>query len=265
MSQVKRLFLIDSMALIYRAHFALHQYTRTNSKGVEVSAILGFANTITEIVQKQSFTHIVAAWDTPAQTWRKDLYESYKANRQVQPESITTAIPYSKRLLEALGIPHISVPGYEADDIIGTLQKRAIQAGFEVYMVSPDKDLGQLVNKNVWLYKPGKAGAPAITWGLEETLAHWGVDRVEQIPDMLGLWGDTSDNIPGVPKVGFKTAQKLIATFGSLEKSIEKKSTTKSIHRGKPGKIPRTSSSFEKISYDRNRCSITIGSHRKAL
>ena len=221
MAKRKVLFLLDSMALIYRAHFALHKYTRTNSKGLEVGALLGFANTVTEILQKQAPTHIVAIWDVPARTWHKDLYEDYKANRQVQPEAITTAIPYSKRLLEALGIPYLDVPGYEADDIIGTLQKKAKTEGFDVYMVSPDKDLGQLVGEHVWLYKPRKKGTAATSWGVKEVLAQWGIQQVGLIPDMLALWGDSSDNIPGVPKIGFKTAQKLINTYGPLEAILQ--------------------------------------------
>ncbi|MEM9569593.1 MAG: DNA polymerase I [Bacteroidota bacterium] len=227
MAAPKKLFLIDAMGLIYRAHFALHQYTRTNSKGVAVGALLGFANALVEVLEKQTPTHVIAAFDMKAPTWRKKLYPAYKAQRQEQPEAITAAIPYSKELLGAFHIPSIGFEGYEADDIIGTLSQKATQKGYEVYIMSADKDLAQLVNPHVHLYKPSSGGKPAVIWDEKEVLAHWGVAEVTQIPDILGLWGDASDNIPGVPKVGAKTAKKLIAQFGSVERLIEKATTLK--------------------------------------
>lgn len=227
MAVPKKLFLIDAMGLIYRAHFALHQYTRTNSKGLEIGALLGFANSLVEVLEKQAPTHVIAAFDMKAPTWRKKIYPAYKAQRQEQPEAITAAIPYSKELLAAFHIPSIGLAGYEADDIIGTLSQKATREGYEVYIVSSDKDLAQLVNPHVHLYKPSSGGKPAVVWDEKEVLAHWGVEKVAQIPDILGLWGDASDNIPGVPKVGPKTAKKLIGQFGSIERLIEKAAALK--------------------------------------
>ena len=223
----RKLFLIDAMALIYRAHFALHQRTYTNSQGLEVGALLGFANSLVELLQKQSPSHVIAAFDRKEATWRQELYPAYKAHRLVQPEAITTAIPYSQQLLEGFHIPSVDLKGYEADDIIGTLAHQAVTAGFEVYIVSLDKDMGQLVGSHVALYKPSNGGKPAVIWQKKEVLAHWQVKEVGQIPDILGLWGDVSDNIPGVPNIGPKTAQKLIKTFGSVENLIARKEELK--------------------------------------
>ncbi len=220
MTHKKTLYILDSLALIYRAHFALYQHTHTNSKGVAIGALLGFANSLVEMIQKRKPTHIIATFDTKKGSWRKEEYPLYKAHREVQPEAITTAIPYSKQLLEAFGIPCVEKEGYEADDVIGTLALQAATTDFEVYIVSPDKDLGQLVQKNIWLYKPSSGQKPAMVWGEKEVLDYWGISKVSLIPDMLGLCGDSSDNIPGVPKIGIKTAQKLMNSFGSLEEIL---------------------------------------------
>ena len=218
MPKIKKLFLLDALALLYRAHFALHTHTRTNSKGVHTGAVLGFANTLLDVINKHAPTHVVAAFDTKTPTWRKELYPPYKAQRQVQPEAITAGIPHSQRLLKAFGIPVVSLDGYEADDIIGTLTQQALKEHFHVYIVSSDKDLGQLVQANVWLYKPSSGKRPAVLWDKEAVLAHWNIRDVHQIPDILGLSGDSSDNIPGVPNIGPKTAQKLIANHEAIEK-----------------------------------------------
>ncbi len=217
MEKGKKLFLIDTMALIYRAHFALHQYTRRNSEGMEVGALLGLTNTLLDLLQKQSPTHVVAVYDSKETTWRKELYPAYKAQREQQPEGITIAIPYTKKLFDAFQIPHISLPGYEADDIIGTLTKQALALDFDTYIVSADKDLAQLVEEHISIYKPSSRGKPPTIQRLQDILAEWQIAKPSQVIDILGLWGDSSDNIPGVPGIGSKTARKLIASFGSIE------------------------------------------------
>ncbi len=216
----KKLFLIDTMALLYRSHFALHRHGRRNSKNMEVGALFGFANTLVSIINKELPTHVIALYDCKEPTWRKEIYPDYKIHRQAQPEAITTAIPYSYRLLEAFGIPLIRKPGYEADDLIGTLAKKGAQEGYRVYIVSRDKDFAQLVGPNVALYHLGNAGSPSKILTQEEVLASWDIDHPSQVIDILGLCGDSVDNIPGVPGIGKKGAQKLVATYGSVENTI---------------------------------------------
>lgn len=217
----KKLFLLDAMALIYRAHFAFIKRPLMNSKGVNVSAVSGFTNTLWEVIKKQQPTHIAVGFDLPGPTFRHEMYEPYKANREAQPEDITIAIPIIKRLIEAFNIPVAAVPGYEADDVIGTLAKQAEKEGFEVYMMTPDKDYAQLVSENVYMYKPARTGNGAQILGKEEVLEKWGIERIDQVVDMLGLQGDAVDNIPGIRGIGPKTAQKLLAKFGSIEELLE--------------------------------------------
>ncbi|CAH0995015.1 DNA polymerase I [Emticicia aquatica] len=213
----KKLFLLDAMALIYRAHFAFVKAPRITSKGLNTSCVFGFANAILEVIQKEKPTHIGVAFDLPGGTFRNEMYPAYKANRQEQPEDITIAIPYVKKLVEAMDIPLLMVQGFEADDVIGTIAKKAAKADFEVFMMTPDKDYGQIVEEHVYLYKPAIFGKDVEIMGVKEICDRWGISRTEQIIDLLGLMGDAVDNIPGVPGVGEKTAAKLIAAYDSVE------------------------------------------------
>ncbi|MBE9485346.1 MAG: DNA polymerase I [Bacteroidetes bacterium] len=217
MPDKKKLFLLDAMALIYRAYFALNKNPRINSKGLNTSAILGFANTLLDIIRNEQPSHIGVAFDTQAPTVRVKEYAEYKANRDKMPEDIALAIPYIIELIEALNIPVLKVDGYEADDVIGTLAKKAETSGFEVFMMTPDKDFGQLVSENILMYKPARKGNKPEILGVDEICLKYKIQEPEQLIDILGLWGDASDNIPGVPGVGEKTASKLIAEFGSVE------------------------------------------------
>ncbi|WP_031527935.1 DNA polymerase I [Dyadobacter crusticola] len=217
---VHKLFLLDAMALIYRAHFAFIKAPRITSKGLNTSAVFGFTNTLLEVLQKEKPTHIGVAFDTAAPTFRHVQFEAYKAQRQEQPEDITVAIPLVKRLLKAMCIPILELDGYEADDIIGTIAKEASNAGFEVFMMTPDKDYGQLVEEHVHIYKPAFLGKSAEVLGVNEILERWQIQRIDQVIDILGLMGDAVDNIPGVPGVGEKTAQKLISEYDTIENLI---------------------------------------------
>ncbi|WP_439558561.1 DNA polymerase I [Dyadobacter sp.] len=217
---VHKLFLLDAMALIYRAHFAFIKAPRITSKGLNTSAVFGFTNTLLEVLQKEKPTHIGVAFDTAAPTFRHVQFEAYKAQRQEQPEDITVAIPLVKRLLKAMCIPILELDGYEADDIIGTIAKEASLAGFEVFMMTPDKDYGQLVEEHVHIYKPAFLGKSAEVLGVNEILERWQIQRIDQVIDILGLMGDAVDNIPGVPGVGEKTAQKLISEYDTIENLI---------------------------------------------
>ncbi|MFK7767342.1 MAG: DNA polymerase I [Mariniblastus sp.] len=217
----KKLYLLDAMALIYRAHFALIRSPRYTSGGACTSAVFGVANTVFDIISKQEPSHIAVAFDTREPTFRHEVFPEYKAQRDALPEDIAEQFPLVDKLFEALNITTIRKPGFEADDIIGTLAKEAELEGFEIFMVTPDKDYTQLVSEKVTMYKPGRQGGSPELLGVPEVLEKWQVERVDQVIDVLGLMGDASDNIPGVPGVGPKTAQKLIAKFGSVEKLLE--------------------------------------------
>jgi len=217
----KRLFLLDAMALIYRAYYALNKNPRITSKGLNTSAILGFANSLFDVIKNEKPTHIGVAFDTHAPTVRHEEFTAYKANREAMPEDIGTAIPYIIELLKGFNIPILALDGYEADDIIGTIARKAEAEGFTVYMMTPDKDFGQLVTDNVLQYKPGKPGEPAVIMGVKEVCEKFGVKRPSQVIDMLGLWGDASDNIPGIPGVGEKTARKLLEEYDTVENLIK--------------------------------------------
>ncbi len=221
MENDKRLFLLDAMALIYRAYFALSRNPRINSKGLNTSAVLGFANTLLDILKNENPTHIGIAIDTIAPTQRHIDFTEYKAQREKMPEDIATSIPYITKFIEYLNIPLLFVDGYEADDIIGTLAKKAEKEGFVTYMMTPDKDFGQLVSDKIFMYKPARSGKKAEIWGVKEVCQRYGIERPEQLIDILGLWGDASDNIPGVPGIGEKTAAKLIAQYGSIENLLK--------------------------------------------
>jgi DNA polymerase-1 len=215
-----RLYLLDGMALLYRAHFAFIRSPIFTSDRVNTSALYGFTNTLLDIIESEKPTHIAVALDTHAPTERHEIFAAYKAQRDEMPEDIGMAIPQIKRLLEAMRIPLLIKDGFEADDIIGTYAKRAGAEGFETFMVTPDKDFGQLVDEHIRIYKPGRSGADAEILGVAEICQRWGIERPEQVIDILGLMGDASDNIPGVKGVGEKTATELIQTHGSLEKVI---------------------------------------------
>ncbi len=216
----KKLFLLDAMALIYRAYFAFNKNPRLSSKGVNTSAVFGFANVLLDLLKNEKPTHIAVAFDTMAPTVRKVGFEAYKAHRQETPEDIITAIPYVIELIEGFNIPVLSVDGYEADDVIGTLAKQAEKHGFTTYMMTPDKDFGQLVSDKTFIYKPGKFGSDVEILGVKEVCEKFGISRPEQVIDILGLWGDAADNIPGIPGIGEVTAKKLLAEFDSVENLI---------------------------------------------
>ncbi len=216
-----KLFLLDAMALIYRAHFAFSKNPRVNSKGLNTGVMLGFTNTLLEIVDKEKPTHIGVAFDTHAPTFRHVQFAAYKANRQEQPEDIAIAIPWVKEIVKAFNIPILELDGYEADDVIGTLAKQAEKENFTVYMMTPDKDYGQLVDDHIFLYKPSFMGNGVDIMGPKEICAKWDIERVDQVRDILGLMGDAVDNIPGIPGIGQKTAVKLLKTYGTVEELIK--------------------------------------------
>lgn len=218
---VKKLFLLDGMALIYRAYFALSKVPRLTSYGLNTGAIMGFTNTLLELLKNQQPSHIAVVFDTEAPTSRHIEFEAYKAHREKMPEDLAASIPYIFRLIEGFNIPIITQDGFEADDIIGTLAKKAEKEGFTVYCMTPDKDFGQLVSENIFIYKPARMGNGAETLGVPEILSKWEITDVSQVIDILGLWGDAVDNIPGIPGIGEKTAKKLIQEFGSVEGIIE--------------------------------------------
>ncbi len=213
----KKLFLLDGMALVYRAHFAFISRPILTSKGVNTSALYGFTQTLLDILNRQQPTHIAVAFDTQAPTQRHVEFPAYKATRQEMPEDLSQALPHVRRMVEAFRIAVLTCDGYEADDIIGTLVRRAESEGFQSYMVTPDKDFGQLIDENTFLYKPARMGNEVEIIGLPEIQSRWGVQRPEQVADVLALMGDASDNIPGVPGIGEKTAMKLIGQYGSVE------------------------------------------------
>jgi len=216
-----KLFLLDAMALIYRAYYAFKNNPRVSSKGVNTSAVFGFANTLFDVLRKEKPSHIGVAFDTIAPTVRHEGYEFYKAHREETPEDIISSLPLIHELLHAFNIPVLYVDGFEADDVIGTLAKQAEAAGWTTYMMTSDKDFGQLVSPTTLIYKPGKFGGDVEIMGVKEVCEKFGVSNPSQVIDMLGLWGDASDNIPGIPGVGEVTARKLLAEFGTVENLVE--------------------------------------------
>ena len=217
MTMKKKLFLLDAYALIYRAHFAFINNPRINSKGLNTSAIFGFCNSLMEVINNHEPSHLAVVFDPPGGSNREGVFEDYKANRQEMPEDIRNCIPYIFELLKAMNIRVEMEAGYEADDLIGTLAKQAEKKGFTTYMMTPDKDFGQLVSDNIFIYKPGRGGNPSEILGPKEVCAKFEIEHPEQVIDILGLWGDAVDNIPGVPGIGEKTAKKLISHYGSVE------------------------------------------------
>lgn len=217
---MKKLFLLDGMALIYRAHFALSKSPRFTSGGLNTSAVMGFTNTLLDVLKKEKPTHMAVVFDTDAPTERHTDFEAYKAHREAMPEDLAKALPYIFKVVLGFNIPLITSDGYEADDIIGTLAKKAEAKGYEVYCMTPDKDFAQLVSENIKIYKPARMGNEMEILGVKEVLEKWEVERVEQVIDILGLWGDAVDNIPGIPGIGEKTAKQLIKQYGSMENII---------------------------------------------
>ncbi len=228
MEGINKVFLLDAMALIYRAHFAFSKNPIVNSKGVNTSAVYGFLNTLLELINKEKPTHFAVAFDTKAPTFRSEIFTEYKANRERQPEDIQVAIPIIKKFLNNLNIQTVEKDGFEADDVIGTLSYEISQEkNTKVFMMTPDKDFAQLVKENVFLYKPAFMGRGVDILGVDEVLKKFQIERVDQVIDFLGLQGDSVDNIPGVPGVGPKTAQKLLKEYGDIEGIIENKDKIK--------------------------------------
>ncbi len=217
----KKLFLLDALALIYRAYYALIRAPRVTSKGKNTNAQFGFTNTLLELINKEKPTHLAVVFDTSAPTERHTDFEGYKANRQETPEDLRVSLPDIKRIITAFNLPCLELDGFEADDIIGTLAIEAADLGYTVYMVTPDKDYGQIVTENIYMYKPASQGNNAEILGEKEICEKWGIKRVSQVIDMLGLMGDAADNIPGIPGVGEKTAAKLLAEYDTLENILD--------------------------------------------
>lgn len=217
MSAQKRLYLLDAYALIFRGYFAFIKNPRINSKGMDTSAIMGFMNALMDVIKREKPDHLAVAFDKGGSTYRYEMYQEYKANRDETPEAIKIAVPYIQELLKAMHIPIIEVAGFEADDLIGTIAKQAEKENYQVYMVTPDKDFAQLVSENIFMYKPARMGNDIEIWGIPEVLAKFEIERPEQVIDYLGMMGDAADNIPGLPGVGEKTAKKFLAEYGSME------------------------------------------------
>ena len=221
MANRKRLFLLDAYALIFRGYYAFIKNPRINSKGLDTSAILGFTNSLLDVIKREKPDYLAVCFDKGGSVDRVEVFPEYKANRLETPEAIKIAVPYIEQILEAMKIPVIVKEGYEADDIIGTLAKKAEKAGFDTYMVTPDKDYAQLVSEHIFMYRPPRMGNGYEKWGVEEVKAKFEVENPEQVIDFLGMMGDSVDNIPGLPGVGEKTAKKFIATYGSMEGLFE--------------------------------------------
>ena len=217
MADQKRLFLLDAYALIFRGYYAFIKNPRINSKGMDTSAIMGFMNSLMDVIKREKPDHLAVAFDKGGSDYRFEMYQEYKAHRDETPEAIKIAVPYIQELLRAMHIPIVEKAGFEADDLIGTLAKQAEKEGFQVFMVTPDKDFAQLVSENIFMYKPARMGNDIEIWGIPEVLAKFEIERPDQVIDFLGMMGDAADNIPGLPGVGEKTAKKFLAEYGTLE------------------------------------------------
>jgi len=217
MSAQKRLFLLDAYALIFRGYYAFIKNPRINSKGLDTSAIMGFMNSLMDVIKREKPDHLAVAFDKGGSDLRNDIFPEYKANRDATPDAIKIAVPYIQELLKAMHIPIIEVKGYEADDLIGTIAKQAEKQNFKVFMVTPDKDFAQLVSANIFMYKPARMGNGIEIWGIPEVLEKFEIERPEQVIDFLGMMGDAADNIPGLPGVGEVTAKKFLKEFGTME------------------------------------------------
>lgn len=257
-----KLLLIDAYALIYRSYYALIRSPRINSKGFNTSAIFGFVNILEDVLKKENPSHVAVAFDPKGPTFRHEAFEQYKAQREETPEVIRQSVPIIRDIIEAYNIPILEVPGYEADDVIGTISKQAAQKGFTVYMMTPDKDYGQLVGDNIYMYRPKHGGGYDIM-GVPEVLAKFNLSSTEQVIDLLGLMGDSSDNIPGCPGVGEKTAQKLLADFGSIDnllantdklKGAQKKKVKENAEQIRFSKFLATIKTDVPIEFDADSC-----------
>ena len=257
-----KLLLIDAYALIYRSYYALIRGPRINSKGFNTSAIFGFVNILEDVLKKENPSHVAVAFDPKGPTFRHEAFEQYKAQREETPEVIRQSVPIIRDIIEAYNIPILEVPGYEADDVIGTISKQAAQKGFTVYMMTPDKDYGQLVGDNIYMYRPKHGGGYDIM-GVPEVLAKFNLSSTEQVIDLLGLMGDSSDNIPGCPGVGEKTAQKLLADFGSIDnllantdklKGAQKKKVEENAEQIRFSKFLATIKTDVPIEFDADSC-----------
>lgn len=257
-----KLLLIDAYALIYRSYYALIRSPRINSKGFNTSAIFGFVNILEDVLKKENPSHVAVAFDPKGPTFRHEAFEQYKAQREETPEVIRQSVPIIRDIIEAYNIPILEVPGYEADDVIGTISKQAAQKGFIVYMMTPDKDYGQLVGDNIYMYRPKHGGGYDIM-GVPEVLAKFNLSSTEQVIDLLGLMGDSSDNIPGCPGVGEKTAQKLLADFGSIDnllantdklKGAQKKKVEENAEQIRFSKFLATIKTDVPIEFDADSC-----------
>ncbi len=217
MADQKRLFLLDAYALIFRGYYAFIKNPRINSKGMDTSAIMGFMNSLMDVIKREKPDHLAVAFDKGGSDYRFEMYQEYKAHRDETPEAIKIAVPYIQELLRAMHIPIVEKAGFEADDLIGTLAKQAEKEGFQVFMVTPDKDFAQLVSENIFMYKPARMGNDIEIWGIPEVLEKFEIERPDQVIDFLGMMGDAADNIPGLPGVGEKTAKKFLAEYGTLE------------------------------------------------
>ncbi len=257
-----KLFLIDAYALIYRSYYAFIKNPRINSKGVNTSAIFGFINSLEDVLKRENPTHIAVAFDPKGPTFRHEAFEQYKAQREETPEVIRQSVPIIKEIIEAYNIPILEVPRYEADDVIGTVSKQAEKEGFDVFMMTPDKDYGQLVSEHIFMYRP-KFGGDYEIMGIPEVLNKYGLTSTEQVIDLLGLMGDASDNIPGCSGVGEKTAQKLLTEFGSIEnllantdklKGAQKKKVEENAEQIRFSKFLATIKTDVPIEFDAARC-----------
>lgn len=260
--KVMKLFLIDAYALIYRSYYAFIKNPRINSKGVNTSAVFGFINTLEDVLKREQPTHIAVAFDPKGPTFRHEAFEQYKAQREETPEVIRQSVPVIKEVIQAYHIPILEVPYYEADDVIGTVAKQAAANGFEVYMMTPDKDYGQLVADHIYMYRP-KFGGDYEVLGVSEVLEKYQLQSTEQVIDLLGLMGDTADNIPGCPGIGEKTAQKLLAEFGSIEnllantdklKGAQKKKVEENVEQIRFSKFLATIKTDVPITFDAELC-----------
>lgn len=217
MPEQKKLFLLDAFALIFRGYYALIKNPSINSKGMDTSAILGFTNSLLDVIRREKPDHLAVAFDKGGSSARVEVFPEYKANRQETPEAIKIAVPYIHKILEAMNIPIIEVAGIEADDLIGTLSVQADKAGYKTFMVTPDKDYAQLVTDNVVMYRPARMGNGIEIWDVEKVKEKFEIEDPKQVIDYLGMMGDAVDNIPGLPGVGDKTAKKFLKAYGSME------------------------------------------------
>ena len=217
MSNPKTLYLIDAYALIFRGYYAFIKNPRINSKGMDTSAIMGFTNSLFDLIKRENPKNLAVCFDKGGSKTRKEIYQEYKSNRLETPEAIKIAVPYIQNILKAMNISVIEKEGYEADDIIGTLAKKAEKKGFKIFMVTPDKDFAQLVSENIFMYRPARLGNEIEIWGVPEVKKKFDIENPDQVIDYLGMMGDSVDNIPGLPGVGDKTAKKFLKEYGSME------------------------------------------------